>query len=458
MAARKQRRQSPGTGGVRRLPSGRWQARHTGPDGKMRSIGTFATKTEADTARARQIVSVQDGRWRSPEEAGLPLGAFLRSWLENRTDVSARTRSLNERLFATWIAQPHGRMPMALADLPLGSINQATIRQWHSVVSAEAERRAHDRARRAANSPQAVNRAIRTWARQSGMVVADTGRIPTEILHAWHQRMGTDVELPYEVDANAGTTEPAQAYRLLHAAFQRAIDDGLIRANPCTIKGAGQRDSRNRRERIPANYEEAKALAAAMPDRYRAAVVVTMLTGLRAGELFALQRKHVDLGAGTIRVEQSLAQETSGRWFAPTKSATSRRTVDLPAAAVEVLRVHLETYVPVDKRSLIFATSTGTPLQSGSRSRMFRRARSSIGRDDLTWHDLRHSAMVLWAKTGASLAELMVIAGHSSSKSAMHYQHVVSGAQQGLARKLDHLVASDDAQPTGRPVSRLHAA
>lgn len=51
--------------------------------------------------------------------------------------------------------------------------------------------------------------------------------------------------------------------------------------------------------------DEDWVLADAMPDRYRASVIVAFRSGLRAGELFALQRRHVDLKAGTLQVEQS---------------------------------------------------------------------------------------------------------------------------------------------------------
>lgn len=88
----------------------------------------------------------------------------------------------------------------------------------------------------------------------------------------------------------------------------QAMADGLIPANRCTIKGASQRDSRDRAERRTVSVDELWALADAMPEPYRAAVVVSFCSGLRAGELFALQRKHVDLAAGTVRVEQSPAR------------------------------------------------------------------------------------------------------------------------------------------------------
>src|SRR5215831_19308924 len=43
-----------------------------------------------------------------------------------------------------------------------------------------------------------------------------------------------------------GSVTVAKAYRLLHAIMTTAADDGLIRRNPCRIKGAGQEDSPER--------------------------------------------------------------------------------------------------------------------------------------------------------------------------------------------------------------------
>ena len=54
------------------------------------------------------------------------------------------------------------------------------------------------------------------------------------------------------------------------------------------------------------------------------------------------------------------------------------------------------------------------------------------GRDDLRWQDLRHSSLVLTAATGATLAELMARAGHSTPQAAMRYQHVASGRGREL--------------------------
>ena len=97
-------------------------------------------------------------------------------------------------------------------------------------------------------------------------------------------------------------------------------------------------------------------------------------------------------------------------------------------------------FTPPGREVLIFGTQNGTPLSSGSRSTMFAKARSAIGRDDLTWHDQRHSALTLVAATGATLPELMVRAGHASPRAAIHYQHAVDDSQRRIAERLDEVL------------------
>jgi len=48
------------------------------------------------------------------------------------------------------------------------------------------------------------------------------------------------------LDSGLSTITTAKAYRFLRAIFNTAADDGIIRRNPCRIKGAGQEKSAER--------------------------------------------------------------------------------------------------------------------------------------------------------------------------------------------------------------------
>jgi hypothetical protein len=79
-----------------------------------------------------------------------------------------------------------------------------------------------------------------------------------------------------------GPVTVAKAYRMLHAIMNTAVEDGLIRRNPCRIKGAGQEHSQERPV-IPVStllrpLDE-------VPPRYRALILLATFANMRFGEL-----------------------------------------------------------------------------------------------------------------------------------------------------------------------------
>jgi integrase len=92
-------RRSKGAGNIRKLPSGRYQARYTGPDGVMRSAPhTFEAKIDAQAWLRHQREQVADGDW-TPEPKvarvrGTTLDAFFADWLADKDHVKQSTRDL----------------------------------------------------------------------------------------------------------------------------------------------------------------------------------------------------------------------------------------------------------------------------------------------------------------------------------------------------------------------------
>ena len=68
---------------------------------------------------------------------------------------------------------------------------------------------------------------------------------------------------------------------------------------------------------------------------------LALATGMRRGELLALQLRDVDLDGASLQVERSLEETAAGLQFKPPKTQHGRRTISLPAHAVAVLRCAL---------------------------------------------------------------------------------------------------------------------
>jgi len=231
----------------------------------------------------------------------------------------------------------------------------------------------------------------------------------------------------------------AKCYRLLATIAKTAVADGLIVKSPCAVKGAGVERSP---ERPLATVAEVAALTDAMPERLRLLVLLATWCQLRRGELFGLRRRDVDVLHSTLTVAQSRVILSDGTSLvkAP-KTAAGTRVLNIPSNVSAALVEHLERFVDPDPDALVFTGEKGGPLPMTTLSKAWSEARATIGRPDLHLHDLRHVGLTLAAATGATTAELMHRAGHSSPAAALRYQHATRDRDRVLADALADLAA-----------------
>lgn len=130
------------------------------------------------------------------------------------------------------------------------------------------------------------------------------------------------------LDADVSTVTVAKAYRLLKAVLNTAADDGLIRRNPCRIKGATVEKSP---ERLVLTARQVLDLTDAIDPRYKALVLRPVFGSLRWGELAALRLCDGDLSTRTVRVVRQLAEPRGGGFaFSLPKSAAGKRIDVIP--------------------------------------------------------------------------------------------------------------------------------
>ena len=274
----------------------------------------------------------------------------------------------------------------------------------------------------------------------------DVGAVRPQTIRTWRRRL---------LDGGASEPQAVKAYCVLRAVFNTALkEDGIIRENPCRIKGY---DRYHTPERPVATIAQVFALADAVPVRFRALVIVAALSGLRWGELAALRRCDVDLTQGAVRVPRKLAALRHGMEFGPPKSEAGNRTVALPRAAVTALRPHLLAHVGADQEALVFTGAKGAALRTGN----FRRAASwatAVRKAGMpagfTFHDLRHTGNNLAAASGASTRELMHRMGHSSMRAALIYQHATSERDREIAANIDKRIDGQRGTKLARPSRR----
>lgn len=115
-------------GNVRLRPSGRWQVRYRGPDGRLRSVGkTFPTRRDGERYLRFVEGALDRGEWIDPARAKIRLGDYIGRWIEERPALRSTTRDLYRWLLKRYI-DPH------LGGVMLGRLDTALIREWRMVL------------------------------------------------------------------------------------------------------------------------------------------------------------------------------------------------------------------------------------------------------------------------------------------------------------------------------------
>jgi integrase len=254
------------------------------------------------------------------------------------------------------------------------------------------------------------------------------GDIGTATVRQWRAEL---------LDNGMGENRAAKVYRLLRAILNTAVDDGMIKRNPCRIKGA---DREREAGRPVASVPQVDALADAVPERFRALVLLGAFTGLRWGELVNLRRIDVDLGEGVVEVTRTLTERDDGTLdTGQTKSNAGMRTVAVPALVLPDLVRHMAEHVDPDDAAFVFLGEKGGRLRRSNfrRATQWKATVQKVGLPaEFHFHDLRHTGNQLAAEAGATTRELMRRMGHGTVRAAMRYQHSTDRRDRDIAAEM----------------------
>jgi integrase len=231
-----------------------------------------------------------------------------------------------------------------------------------------------------------------------------------------------------------GPATAASAYRLLSTICHAAVSDRMIASSPCNIKGAG---AEHASERPVISVAELEAAVPAAPERFRLAILIAAWCQLRRGEVLGLQRADINQLHRSLTVRRTWSLQHDGIGvLGPPKTEAGRRTLAIPQNVMGAIEDHLDRYVGVSADAWLFPGQNQNPVSPRSIDRAWVLARKSIERDEVRFHDLRHSGLSWVATTGATLADLMKRAGHASPAAAIRYQHATQDREiaDALAR------------------------
>lgn len=199
--------------------------------------------------------------------------------------------------------------------------------------------------------------------------------------------------------------------------------------------------------------EAARLLQAAEGTRLEALWVLALSTGMRIGELLALQWANVNLKQRTLRITKSLTRKNlvdGGLTPKKPRTESSIRTIPITAGVVEALRQHKTQQAHARLKAgpvwvdndLVFCTPVGTHLRDTNvRDYAFRTLLKKAGLPHTRIHDLRHTAATLLLEDGVSVLAVSKMLGHTTVSMTMDlYGHVTKSMEDTVTASMSWIL------------------
>ena len=241
-------------------------------------------------------------------------------------------------------------------------------------------------------------------------------------------------------DVEKAIDRPGPTHRNRLAAFLSNIfnraEDWELRPQHTNPARRIEKAKEEPRDRVLSPTELA-ALATALngiEDRYPSSVAVirfAAVTGLRIGEVLAIQWEHVDFETGRLTMPET---------------KTGRRVHDLPTAALAILAALPRINV------WAFTTGRDAPVTYRTACKHFLEAARGAGLDDVRLHDLRRTVMTSAAAAGVGTHVLRDLLGHKTTAMADRYIRAVGNPVRDAREQVGAAMAAAMAGNTGEVV------
>ena len=238
--------------------------------------------------------------------------------------------------------------------------------------------------------------------------------------------------------------------------FNYAIQNRMLNYNP--VQGV-KLPKQSRRPARALTVIEQKRLEAAARESKRLlmfAVILDLYTGIRKGELLALQWKDIDFKKGCISVSKQLTRHYSKYDsshpsildVAPPKTEASIRKVyifddlktELHAYREKAISWKEEHGYQHSEDDFLFFSRKNTPIEPRRFYQYYRELLDVADIEDATFHTLRHTFATRCLEAGIDIVTASKLLGHADSKvTANTYSHLLPEYQKKEIRKISKL-------------------
>lgn len=244
-------------------------------------------------------------------------------------------------------------------------------------------------------------------------------------------------------DGGLSDSQVINCYSLCDRVLEKAVAEKLIARNPA--KGCKLPSDRPKEMKVLSREDMQKVLIQAKEENYYELFLLEFATGLRLGELMALQWDDVDLVTGELRINKQVNLVGSKLVISEPKTKAAVRTLILPPSVRKVLaeyktRVNSRWLFPSPKKEDL-------PIIPSAVSRRLHTLLEHAGCEQVRFHDLRHTFATNALAHGMDIKTLSTILGHVSSATTLNtYSHVTDEMRQRAAVKIDRGIAKAEVQ------------
>jgi integrase len=174
-------------------------------------------------------------------------------------------------------------------------------------------------------------------------------------------------------------------------------------------------------------------------------VALALATGMRRGELLALEWGDIDLDRAMLTVHRSVEETKAGLWVKPPKTKRGRRNIGLPAEAVAMLRERRKQQIELrlalgqgGQPVLVFSTIEGGYLKPNGLSRSWRQTCRARGLPRVQFHAVRHTHASTLIRAGVDVLTISRRLGHSAAAMTLDvYGHLMEGSDAAAAKAIE---------------------
>lgn len=240
--------------------------------------------------------------------------------------------------------------------------------------------------------------------------------------------------------------------RMCHAvcrsALERAVRDDLLRTNPAI--GCKLPPKKAKEMQVLDREELQKFLIQAQADGYYGLFLLDLCTGLRRGELIALQWEDLNFETGVLTVNKQAYTVNGELQIIPPKTKASVRKLVLPPAVLAVLREYRKK---VDSRWMFPSpVKVDRPITHGVARRRLQTILERADCKRVRFHDLRHTFATLALENGMDVKTLSAMLGHVSAVTTLDiYTHITGDMQRAAAASIDRSIGKAEPREEAEP-------